>query len=113
MISYKFRTQISSPSNDDHFQAYKERCMKLGIQLHQHATPKLYRSTTLSVLLCTSGLLAAYYLSSERQGTLDGTVTRQPRVPPFCNSGLLDYVVELVVSEDDVCVISLFLKPRE
>jgi hypothetical protein len=42
------------------------------------------------------------HLYSERQGTLDGTVTRQPRTPPFTTAGLIDYVVELVVSEDDV-----------
>jgi hypothetical protein len=39
---------------------------------------------------------------SERQGTLDGNVVRQPRVPAFSMAGLLDYIVELVVCEDDV-----------
>ena len=37
------------------------------------------------------------------QGTLDGNVVVQPRVPPFTSAGLLDYIVELVVCEDEVC----------
>jgi hypothetical protein len=36
------------------------------------------------------------------QGTLDGNVVVQPRVPPFTSVGLLDYIVELVVCEDEV-----------
>jgi hypothetical protein len=39
---------------------------------------------------------------SERQGTLDNVITKQPRVPPFTPAGLLDYIIELVVSEDNV-----------
>jgi hypothetical protein len=41
--------------------------------------------------------------SLSRQGTLDGNVVVQPRVPPFTTAGLLDYVFELVVYEDEVC----------
>lgn len=41
---------------------------------------------------------------SERQGTLDNVVTTQPRTPPFTSAGLLNYIVELVVNEDDVCI---------
>ena len=40
--------------------------------------------------------------SLTRQGTLDGNVIVQPRVPPFTTAGLLDYIVELVVCEDEV-----------
>ena len=36
------------------------------------------------------------------QGTLDGSVIVQPHVPPFTTIGLLDYIVELVVCEDEV-----------
>ena len=36
------------------------------------------------------------------QGSLDDIVTRQPRAPPFSTTGLLDYLVELVVCEDKV-----------
>jgi predicted aconitase len=41
---------------------------------------------------------------SERQGTLDNVVTTQPRTPLFTSAGLLNYIVELVVNEDDVCI---------
>jgi hypothetical protein len=37
-----------------------------------------------------------------KQGTLDGAVTREPRMPVFSTDGLLDYVIELVVSKDNV-----------
>lgn len=47
------------------------------------------------------------YWRSVHQGTLDGTITQQPRIPPFSTSGFLDYVVELVVSEDDVRITNL------
>jgi hypothetical protein len=40
--------------------------------------------------------------SSGGQGSLDDIVIRQPRVPAFSTSGLLDYLVELVVCEDHV-----------
>lgn len=36
------------------------------------------------------------------QGTLDGAVVSQPRVPPFTVEGLLDYKVQLVVVNDEV-----------
>ncbi len=39
--------------------------------------------------------------SSQRQTTLDGSVTHQPRVPPFSSQGLIDHLVELIVSEDE------------
>ncbi len=39
--------------------------------------------------------------SSQRQTTLDGSITHQPRVPPFSSRGLIDHLVELIVSEDE------------
>jgi hypothetical protein len=42
--------------------------------------------------------------STMKQGTLDGAITREPRMPLFSTDGLLDYVIELVVSEDNVCL---------
>ena len=39
--------------------------------------------------------------SSNRQSTLDGILTSQPHVAPFSTQGLVDHVVELIVSEDD------------
>ena len=38
---------------------------------------------------------------SERQTTLDATVSLQPRVPLFTSQGLIDHLVELIVSEDE------------
>ena len=39
------------------------------------------------------------------QSNLDGVVTREPKQPPFTTAGLLDYIVELVVCEDEVSVV--------
>lgn len=39
--------------------------------------------------------------SSNRQSTLDGMLMNQPCVAPFSIRGLIDHVVELVVSDDD------------
>jgi len=39
--------------------------------------------------------------SSRRQTTLDGSFTHQPRIPPFSSRGLMDHLVELIVSEDE------------
>jgi hypothetical protein len=36
------------------------------------------------------------------QGSLDGIVIRQPRPPTFSTAGLLDYIIELIVEEDEV-----------
>jgi len=42
----------------------------------------------------------SHYCAIFRQQTLDSNLT--PYVPPFTNSGLTDYLVELIVSEDEV-----------
>jgi hypothetical protein len=39
--------------------------------------------------------------NSQLQTTLEGSISRQPRVPPFSTHGLIDYIVQLVVSEDN------------
>jgi len=39
--------------------------------------------------------------ASQRQTTLDGKFTSQKRVAPFSIRGLINHLVELVVSEDD------------
>jgi len=38
---------------------------------------------------------------SQRQTTLDGSLTHQPHVPPFTSKGLIDYLVQLIVTEDE------------
>ena len=40
-------------------------------------------------------------IASDRQSTLDGMVATQSHVAPFSTQGLIDHVVELIVSEDD------------
>jgi hypothetical protein len=52
------------------------------------------RIVLLTVIDCQS--------STHEQTTLDGTFTRQPKVPAFTTDGLLDYIVELIVCEDKV-----------
>jgi len=39
--------------------------------------------------------------ASNRQTTLDGVVMSQPCTAPFSTRGLIDHIIELVVSEDD------------
>ncbi|KAF8465779.1 hypothetical protein DFH94DRAFT_698702 [Russula ochroleuca] len=69
----------------DHFKVYKEQCEMLGIPVYQHATLKSQQNTG---LMC--------------QGTLDSIITNQPHSLPFTQAGLLDYIIELVVSVDNV-----------
>ena len=45
-----------------------------------------------------------------RQQTLDGNLV--PHVPPFTKSGLTDYIVELIVTEDEVSFSSMLSQSR-
>jgi hypothetical protein len=36
------------------------------------------------------------------QSSLDSIVTRQSQAPTFSTAGLLDYIIELIVEEDEV-----------
>jgi hypothetical protein len=63
---------------------YKEHCAKLGISMNTRALPK---DTNQSL---------------SRQGTLDGAIVVQPHMPPFTTAGLIDYIIEVVVSKDEV-----------
>jgi hypothetical protein len=45
------------------------------------------------------------HLLSLTQTSLEGVVTREPRMPAFTNAGLLDYIIELVICEDKVSVV--------
>ncbi|KAF8810837.1 hypothetical protein BYT27DRAFT_7024336, partial [Phlegmacium glaucopus] len=73
--------------NAGHVKIYTERCKKLGIVTNERVYAK---SDSLESIGPT------------KQGTLDSIVTRQPRPPAFTTKGLLDYIVEFVVSEDEV-----------
>ena len=37
------------------------------------------------------------------QSSLDSIVSHEPKKPPFTKCGLLDYIVQLIVCEDEVC----------
>ena len=38
---------------------------------------------------------------SQHQTTLDGSFTRQPHVAPFSSQGMVDHLVQLIVTEDE------------
>ena len=40
---------------------------------------------------------------NSRQTSLDGVVSHEARTPAFTNAGLLDFIIELIVCEDEVC----------
>ncbi|KAF7326553.1 hypothetical protein MVEN_02608500 [Mycena venus] len=68
--------------HEDHYQVYEARCVKAGIQMNQRAIPKTVDS-------------------QGSQGTLDGTVVHEPRAPPYTPDGLRDFLVELIVTQDE------------
>ncbi|KAK7025717.1 HAT family dimerization domain-containing protein [Favolaschia claudopus] len=68
------RTHISRNSN--HFEVYKQLCEENKLPLHPRATPRGYG----------------------QQSTLEGFATK---TPPFTSEGLVDHLVELMVTEDD------------
>ncbi|KIL55238.1 hypothetical protein M378DRAFT_18123 [Amanita muscaria Koide BX008] len=82
-------------SNLGHVKIYTERCAKLGIATNNRVYAK---SESLESI-------------GQKQTTLDGVVTHQPRPPAFTTDRLLDYIIELVVSEDEIPSISFYLFP--
>ncbi|KAG2114291.1 uncharacterized protein F5147DRAFT_770272 [Suillus discolor] len=64
-----------------HFPVYKSRCEAQDIALNERAIPASVRN------------------SSEHQKTLDGSLA--PKIPQFTKAGLMDYIVELIVSKDE------------
>jgi hypothetical protein len=76
------RTHIARNPNC-HFPIYKSRCEEKGIIMHERAIP-------LNVKVSDGG-----------QRTLDRALV--PKPPQFTKAGLVDYIVELIVAEDEVC----------
>jgi hypothetical protein len=64
-----------------HYPIYHDRCKERGIRMHNRAIPRDCQAT-------------------DSQATLDGSLT--PKIPAFSKSGLMDYIVELIVAEDEV-----------
>ncbi|KAG1818653.1 uncharacterized protein BJ212DRAFT_1497582 [Suillus subaureus] len=71
-----------------HFQVYKQWCEVGGIMMHPHAIPP---GKDLAVM----------------QMTLDASLVLRP--PAFTKDGLLEYIMELIVTEDEA--IQLIDKP--
>ena len=55
-------------------------------------------------------LISTHSYSS--QTSLDGIVTREAKNPAFTNAGLMDYIVELVICEDEVSKHCIYLTSR-
>ncbi|KAJ6606726.1 hypothetical protein B0H10DRAFT_2228637 [Mycena sp. CBHHK59/15] len=70
--------------HDDHFQVYQVCCEKINIEMHPCAIPYTDSST-----------------GKEIQGTLDGVVVAQPRPPAFTSEGLHDFLIEMIVTQDE------------
>ncbi|KAJ6631849.1 hypothetical protein B0H10DRAFT_1937605 [Mycena sp. CBHHK59/15] len=82
------RTHISR--NPGHFLVYQRMCEKNNVPVHRQATPKDFFKDQ----------------DNSKQTTLDNFATK---TPPFSSQGLLDYLVEMMVTEDDVHTFLLFL----
>ena len=85
----------------DHFDLYRDRCMELNIAMNDQAIPPLSTGVYVAMSIPWSYILILMITSSQRQTTLDGTFTTQKRVAPFSKRGLIDHLVELVVTEDE------------
>lgn len=42
------------------------------------------------------------------QTTLDSLMSSKSPIPAFTSAGLLDYIIKLIVSEDDICMFMFF-----
>jgi hypothetical protein len=64
-----------------HYPIYKDRCEQRGLTMHDRAIPRNCKADV-------------------PQATLDTSLT--PKIPAFTKAGLMDYIVELIVAEDEV-----------
>ena len=81
-----------------------DRCKKLGIKTNERVYART-QSSKHQVRFLTDipeNLLKCLYCSGLTQSTLEGTISRRPKPPTFTTDGLLNYIIELVVSEDEV-----------
>jgi hypothetical protein len=88
----------------NHFEVYKERCHEIGITMNQRAIPEDKASEGLQFVFlsfhCHNEPRRKYLY---RQQVLDGNLV--PKVPQYTKEGLLEYIVELIVSEDEASAI--------
>lgn len=64
-----------------HYPIYKDRCEQRGLTMHDRAIPRNCKADV-------------------PQATLDASLT--PKIPAFTKAGLMDYIVELIIAEDEV-----------
>ena len=83
---------------------YTERCEKLGIAVNEcvYAKSESLESISRYVIVRFMPKSNSKFCIRPKQGTLYASVLQHPRVPAFTTDGLLDYIVELIVSEDEV-----------
>lgn len=85
----------------NHFDIYKEHCEKLGIAMNLRAIPDDKASDGLQfVIIYYDGSMDGINILFSQQ-VLDGVL--QPKIPQFTKQGLLEYIIELIVCEDEVC----------
>lgn len=82
-----------------HFPIYKHHCKEQGVLMHECAIP-----------VSSKELGGGYVFIHSHPITTDFFICRQktlsknfaPQTPPFTKSGLTDYIIKLIVSEDEV-----------
>ncbi|KAJ6616066.1 hypothetical protein B0H10DRAFT_1414532 [Mycena sp. CBHHK59/15] len=70
-------------SHECHFKVYQAHCRELGIEPHHRAIPRSASSKGIQV-------------------TLDACVVSEPRPPAFTPEGLRDFLIEMIVTQDEV-----------
>jgi hypothetical protein len=73
-----------------HFQVYKEHCDATGITMHSHVIPP-----------------GEDDIMTQSQSTLNGKFVCKP--PTFTKEGLLEYIMELIVMEDEVHYFNIYI----
>jgi hypothetical protein len=84
---------------ETHFPIYKRRCEEQGVLMHERAIPVSSKESGGGYRFVHSHLITTDFFIC-RQKTLDKNLA--PRMPPFTKSGLTEYIIELIVSEDEV-----------
>src|ERR1700761_2000279 len=87
-----------------HVEVYRKRCRASGIEPVARA---LFRGRDNSSSDRYADVLSFVQLintllCSLTQTSLDGVVTREPKMPAFTKAGLFDYIIELIICEDEV-----------
>jgi hypothetical protein len=90
-------TVSASRKANTHFEEYRKRCTSSKIPMNARAIPDIEK--TASAMWVLHSLIALPHWFSCSQQTLDSALVTKP--PLFTRAGLLEYIVELVVVEDE------------